>query len=325
MKNNKLGGTLGAFALFACTAMPAAYAAWPDDKPIEIVVGFAAGGETDVLARAVAMHLQRHIGGKSNVVVVNRPGASGEIANAFVQRAAPDGYTIGVVNTPPMVFVPLYKKTQYDPADFALIGRVVSDPTLLVVRADSPYQTLQQIVQASKDKPESVSAGQNGIGTNGNVAMNMWQRAAAFKFNDVPFSGTGPSKVALMGGHVDMMFASYTAVPAPQKESVPMRIVAQFMETRARGLEDVPTAKEQGFDVSVPSDRGFAVHKKVPIDIQNRLRVALTETLKDPAFLKTAENFEAVLSYLPGDQWQTELDASTAAWRDLAREVKDTQ
>ena len=309
----------------ACAIVPQAHAAWPDDKPIELIVGFAAGGETDVMARALAPYLQKHLGGKATVAVINRPGASGEIANAYVQRAAPDGYTLGVVNTPPMAFVPLYKKTQYDPAKFALIGRVVSDPTLLVVRADSPYQDLKQIAAALKEKPASVSVGQNGVGSNGNVAMNLWQREAGFRFNDVPFSGTGPSKTALLGKHIDMMFASMTAVPDPEKEAVPLRIVAQFMEDRAKGLPNVPTAKEQGFDVAVPSDRGLAVQSDVPADIQQRLRAALEAAMTDPAFLKTAQAFESVLSYLPGDAWQKSLDDSRPGWQALASEVKDSE
>ncbi len=313
-------------ALALCCVLPlapAAQAAWPDDRPIELVVGFAAGGETDVMARVLAPHLQRHLGGKANITVINRPGASGEIANAYVQRASADGYTIGVVNTPPMAFVPLYKKTQYDPAKFALVGRVVSDPTLLVVRADSPYQDLKQIVQALKDKPGSLSASQNGVGSNGHVAMHLWQREAGFRFNDVPFSGTGQSRTALLGGHLDMMFASLTAVPHPDKEAVPLRIVAQFVAERAGGLPDVPTAGEQGYPVSVPSDRGLAVHADVPAAVRERLNAALEATMKDPAFRESARAFSAVLAYLPGPAWQAELDASRAGWQALADDIKE--
>ena len=322
--NSSHARRLAALAL-ACAIVPQAQAAWPDDKPIELIVGFSAGGETDVMARALAPYLQKHLGGKATIAVVNRPGASGEIANAYVQRAATDGYTLGVVNTPPMAFVPLYKKTQYDPADFALIGRVVSDPTLLVVRADSPYKDLKQIVAALKEKPGSISVGQNGVGSNGNVAMNLWQREAGFRFNDVPFSGTGPSKTALLGQHIDMMFASMTAVPNPEKEAVPLRIVAQFMDERAEGVADVPTAKEQGFDVAVPSDRGLAVHKDVPADIQTRLRQALEAAMQDPEFLKTAQAFAPVLAYLPGDAWQKSLDDSLPGWKELAKDVKESE
>lgn len=298
-----------------------AHAAWPDDKPIEIVVGFAAGGETDIMARGVAPFLQKHLGGKANLIVVNKVGASGEIANAYLQRAAPDGYTIGVVNVPPLQFVPLTKKAQYDPKELVLIGRAVSDPTFLVTRASSPYTSLLQIVAALKEKPNSLSFGYNGIGTNGHLAMLQLQLATGIQLNDIPFNGSSQSKNALLGGHTDFMFTSLTAVPSPEKEAVPLRIVTQFMETRAPALKDIPTAKEQGINDVMPSDRGFAAPKAVPAAIQARLQQALAATLQDPEFLKTATSYASVISFLPGAQWQKSLDANLPALELLAKKM----
>src|SRR5690606_27549949 len=147
------------------------------------------------------------------------------------------------------------QSTPYDPNQFALVGRVVSDPTLLVARDDSPYKSLKELVVAVKAKPESVSIGQNGLGSNGGVALNMLMLESGASFNEVPFAGTGQSTVALMGAHVDMIFTSHTAVPHPAGEQTKLRILAQFVEARAPMLQDVPTAKEEGFDVVVPSDR----------------------------------------------------------------------
>jgi tripartite-type tricarboxylate transporter receptor subunit TctC len=311
-------------ATTACLALAvaaSANAAWPDDKPIEIIVGFAAGGETDIMARGLAPFLQKQLGGKANLIVVNKVGASGEIANAYVQRAAPDGYTIGVVNVPPLLFVPLTKKAQYDPKELSLIARVVSDPTFLVTRAGSPYTTLLDVVAALKEKPNSLSFGYNGVGTNGHLAMLQLQLATGVQLNDIPFNGSSQSKNALLGGHTDFMFTSLTAVPAPEKEAVPLRIITQFMETRAPALKDVPTAKEQGINDVMPSDRGFAAPKAVPAAIQARLQQALAAALKDPEFLKTATSYASVISYLPGAQWQKSLDASLPALEALAKKM----
>ena len=205
-------GLLASAALFA---LPAAQAAWPDDKPIEIVVGFAAGGETDIMARGLAPFIAKHLGGKANLIVVNKVGASGEIGNAYVQRAAADGYTIGVVNVPPLMFVPLTRKAQYDPKELSLISRVVSDPTLLVTRANSPYTSLKQVVAALKEKPRSLSFGYNGIGANGHLAMLQLQLETGVQLNDIPFNGSSQSKNALLGGHTDFMFTSLTVMPSP--------------------------------------------------------------------------------------------------------------
>lgn len=315
-------------ALAACIALTGtvacapAWAAWPDDKPIELVVGFAAGGETDVLARTLAPFMQKHLSGQANIVVVNKPGASGAIANSYVQRAPKDGYTVAMVNTPPMNFMPLVQSTPYDPAQFALIGRVVSDPTLLVARDDSPYASLKDLVAAVKAKPESVSIGQNGLGSNGGVALNVLMLESGATFTEVPFAGTGQSKIALMGGHVDMIFASHTAVPNPGAEKTKLRIVAQFMDARAPMLPDVPTAKEQGFDVVVPSDRGLAVDKGVPAEMRERLQAALEAALKDPGFLDAAKSFSAILAYKPGAAWQADIDAAQAPLTRLAEQLK---
>lgn len=296
----------------------AAHAAWPDDKPIEIVVGFAAGGETDIMARGLAPFIQKHLGGKANLVVINKVGASGEIANAHLQRAAPDGYTLGVVNVPPLVFVPLTKKAQYDPKELALVARVVSEPTFLVTRASSPYTSLKQVVEALRAKPDSLSFGYNGVGTNGHLAMLQLQLATDVRLNDIPFNGSSQSKNALLGGHTDFMFTSLTAVPAPEKEAVPLRIVSQFMEKRAPALQQVPTAREEGIDVVMPSDRGFAVARQVPEAIRARLESAIALALRDPEFLKTATSYASVISYLPGAEWQRALDANHEALKALA-------
>ena len=306
---------------FGTLAGTTAHAAWPDDKPIEIIVGFAAGGETDIMARGLAPFIQKHLGGKANLVVINKVGASGEISNAYVQRAAPDGYTIGVVNVPPLVFVPLTKKAQYDPKELSLLARVVSDPTFLVTRANSPYKNIKEVVDALKAKPNSLSFGYNGVGTNGHLAMLQLQLATGVKLNDIPFNGSSQSKNALLGGHTDFMFTSLTAVPTPEKEAVPLRIVTQFRETRAPAIKDVPTAKEQGIAVVMPSDRGFAAPKAVPAAIQTRLQEAIAAALKDPEFLKTATSYASVISYLPGAEWQKQLDANMPAMEALAAKM----
>lgn len=299
-----------------------AHAAWPDDKPIELVVGFAAGGETDIMARGLAPFLSKHLGHRGSIVVVNKAGASGEIANAYVQRAKPDGYTIGVVNVPPLNFVPLTRKTQYDPKNFSLVARVVSDPTFLVTQADSPFKTLKQVVAALKDKPGSLSFGYNGVGTNGHLAMLQLQNSTGVQLNDVPFNGSGQSKTALLGGHTQFMFTSLTAVPTPESETVPLRIVSQFMESRAPALKNIPTAREECIDVVMPSDRGFAVVKGVPEEIRLRLEKAIEAALKDPDFLKTASSYASVIAFQPGAQWQKSLDANQATLEALARKAE---
>jgi tripartite-type tricarboxylate transporter receptor subunit TctC len=148
-----------------------AFAAWPNDRPIEIIVGFAPGGPSDVLARAIAPRLAKELGSNVSVVIVNRPGAGGEIGVASLSRSEGDGYSIGVVNMPGYFVLPLYRKTAYDLKDLSLVARVVSDPQIMVVRKDSKWTDLRLIMEALKAETESLTAGNNGIGTSGHLAV----------------------------------------------------------------------------------------------------------------------------------------------------------
>src|SRR5579871_2133436 len=154
----------------------AAGAEWPHDRPIELIVGFAAGGGQDVMARSLAPYLERHLGAR--LIVVNRPGASGEIAYTALARAAADGYTLGIVSTPGVIALPLQRKTQYDPAAILPVARIVDDATSLVVSSTGPFDSLQGFLDAARRRPGEISAGFNGTGTNGDFGAMLVERAA---------------------------------------------------------------------------------------------------------------------------------------------------
>jgi tripartite-type tricarboxylate transporter receptor subunit TctC len=305
---------LCALALMSTNAM----AEWPDDRPIQVYVGFAAGGGTDIMARTMAPFIQKYLGGKAALVVLNKPGAASEISNTTIARGAPDGYTLGVVNLPAMAFVPLYKKTQYDPQKLQLVARVLSDPTILVAKKDSPYNSLGDVVAALKKKPSSLSFGHNGVGTNGHLALLQLQNVAAVKMNDIPFNGTSQSKTALLGGYIDFAAVTTGELPDPGKEAVPLKIIAQMSDSRAKSLPDVPTAKEQGFDDVMPAERGFAAPPGVPAAILQKLDAAIKATLADPEYLQKAGNDAPVLAYLPGEAWAREIASRQQTLRQLA-------
>lgn len=308
---------LGA-SLIAALAQPAV-AAWPDDKPIEIVVGFAAGGGTDLMARKLAPYIQRRLGGKAQFIVNNKPGAAGEIANAHLARAQPDGYTIGIVNVPGFLFLPMTKKTQYAPEDVRLVARVVDDPTVLVVKADSRFTGLPAVVEALKAKPSSISFGHNGTGTNGDLALQLLTNATNAQPNEIPFKGTAAQKTDLLGGHVDVAVVSAGEVPELHGgKTGQMKVLAQFSPKRSAALPNVPTAHEIGIPVVMSSERGFAVPKGVPDDIVRKLEAAIAEAVRDPEFAASAPGDAPVLAYLPGAQWKESLAQNVKALRALA-------
>jgi tripartite-type tricarboxylate transporter receptor subunit TctC len=317
MKCSTVIGKLAGACLIAAIT-PAAHAAWPDDQPIEVVVGFAPGGGTDLMARSLAPFIQKRLGGKARVVVMNKPGASGEIANAYVARSKADGYTLGIVNVPGFVFLPLSKKTQYHVEDFTLLARIVNDPTVLVAKRDAKYATLGQAVDALKKDPKSLSFGYNGVGTNGHLALIQLQNIAKVEANDVPFKGTAESKTALMGGHVDYAFVSAAEMPELRSATGSLTAVAQFGEQRSKALPNVPTAVEAGYKMTMTSERGFAAPKGLSADIAARLQKAIAESVVDPEFIKIASNDAPVLSYMSGADWQASLAKQRPALQAIA-------
>lgn len=309
--------------LSMAAAQGTAHAAWPDDHPIEIVVGFAAGGTTDIMARALAPYIQKHLGGKSQLVIVNRPGASGELAVSHMQRSKPDGYTIAVVNLPGYFFLPMYRKTAYDPDQVQLLARIVSDPTVLIARKDKGPHDLKQMLQKLAAQPGSLSAGHNGIGTNGHLAMLSLQDSANVRFNAIPFKGTAEQKVNLGGGHIDLAFVSASEVQNPESESVPLQLLAQFVPKRLPSLSQVPTTFENGLSVEMTAERGFALPKGVPQDIVARLQESVKAALADPAYLNAAKVDAPFLAYLPGDEWEKRIAEERKRYAKQASELAE--
>ena len=298
-----------------------AYAAWPSDAPIEVIVGFAPGGTTDVMVRVIAPYIARQLGDNASLVIVNRPGASGEIGVSQVKRAKPDGYTLGIVNLPGYFFVPMYRKASYSTSDLTLVARVVSDPTVMVARKDSKLTDLKQVVAQLKSSPSSLSAGHNGIGTNGHLAMARLEKAAEIKLNAIPYNGSAQQKTALAGNQLDIAFLAASEVPDPDNEATPMRLLAQFTKTKVARLSTIPTTYDLGFPVEMTAERGFAAPRGVAPQVLARLQKAIEAAMKDPEYIKAARNDAPFLSYLGGAEWDRQLDQDRKTYEEIARTV----
>lgn len=298
--------TLSAAVSLSLSVCAPALAAWPDDQSIELVVGFAPGGGTDLMARAMAPYLEKKLGGRARVVVVNKPGASGEISTTYLMRAKPDGYTVGFINVPGFVFTPMYKKAAYQVEDLRIIARVVDDPSVLMARKDVKNGTIQAIVETLKKDPGSLSFATSGRGTSGHLSLLKIQQATGVKGTDIAYKGAGEFRSALLGGHVDYAFASVGEFLAANNESV--RAIAVLSNKRFDALGPVPTFKELGLDVLISSERGIAGPKALPDDIALRIQQAVKETIEDPVFVASVKNDASVLSYMPGAQWTKSLD-----------------
>ncbi|HLT99464.1 MAG TPA: tripartite tricarboxylate transporter substrate binding protein [Burkholderiaceae bacterium] len=319
MKIIKKLGKLAVFTM-ALGLTSTANAAWPDDRVIEVYVGYAAGGTTDMMARTIAPFIAKHLGGNASLAVINKPGASGELAVSHVQSARPDGYTVGIVNLPGYFFLPMYRKAQYDPEKVQLLGRVVSDPTVMVTRQENTHlETLAKVTETLKKAPESVSAGHNGLGTNGHLAMMQYEKAADINFNAIPYKGTAEQRLALAGGHLEIGFVAASEVQNIENEARPMKLIAQFTRERIDSLPDLPTTFESGVNVEMTAERGFAMPKGAPADVVERLQKAIQAAIADPEYIKAARADAPFLAFLAGDEWEKRIADEREIYAELAK------
>ncbi|OWT72757.1 MULTISPECIES: tripartite tricarboxylate transporter substrate binding protein [unclassified Achromobacter] len=218
---------------------------WPK-SPIKLVVPFPPGGGTDTVSRLVAEKLT--VLDKWQVIVDNRPGAAGNIGLDQVSKARPDGYTLAMAQTSNMAINPaLYASMPFDPLkDLTPIVEVCAQPVVLVVRNESPFKTLADLVQAAKREPGKYTVAQAGLGTVGHLAGEMLVRAAGIQMMQVPYKGAGPAMTDLLGGQVDTYFGSAASV-MPQLQARKIRGLAVTSAHRLPGLPDLPTVAEQGY------------------------------------------------------------------------------
>jgi tripartite-type tricarboxylate transporter receptor subunit TctC len=281
---------LAAVGALALGAAPA-WAAWPE-KPIELVVGFAAGGGTDITARTLAVHLSKHL----------------------VAKAAPDGYTIGMTNMPGLVTLPIERKTQFKGSDFAYIANLVRDPSAFSVLGSSKYQTLADLIADAKARPGELSYGSTGVGTDDHLAMVLFERLTGTRLNHVPYNGAGPLRTAVLGGHVVIGGMNLGEV-MPFRDKV--RVLAQASAGRSQLGKDVPSFTEQGVNLVFNSERGIVAPAATPADVQRRLAEALRAIAADPEFQKQMAAQFTEMDYVEGPAWKARLDKATADFVEL--------
>src|SRR3954470_11542610 len=309
--------------ILAIAAGGPVWAAWPDDKPIEVVIGFAPGGGTDVMARKLLPFVEKRLDGKAKFVVLNKPGAGGEIAFTSIARAASDAYTMGVVNVPGYNFLPMTRKTQYSLDEIRLVARVVEDPGVIVVAADSKFAGLADVLAALRSKPGSVTFGHNGAGTNGHLAIRLFAAAAKVQPNEISYRGTAAQRTDLLGGHLQVGMVSLSEIPELHGTNKgPLRAIAMMSKQRSPSLPGVPTAEEAGVAIVSTAERGFAVPKGVPDDVVRKLEAAIADSVRDPDYIKSSPGDEPVLAFMPGAEWQKRLDDMSQVLPPLADEVK---
>ena len=296
----------------------AALADWPADRPIEMIVAFAPGGGTDIMLRVLAPFLEADLG--ATIAVMNKPGASGEIAYSGLSQADADGYTISSLNTPGFLTMQLQRELKYDPAALCPIARIVEDPGTFVVQAGSDIKTLEDLVAKAKEAPGAVSVATTGVGTDEHMALLQLEKAAGIDLTAVPFEGANEAKTALLGGHVQVIGLNVGEAMSSDPSS--FHVLAQFAEKRSTLAPDLPTATEQGFDVIMSSERGLAARCDVPEEIRAQLSESVEKALANPEFLEAAKQQDLPLSYLSGADWTAEMPVRLARFEEIFKLVE---
>ncbi|MEO3472470.1 tripartite tricarboxylate transporter substrate binding protein [Roseomonas sp. CAU 1739] len=277
-------------------AMPA-LAARAQDRPVQIYVGFAAGGNIDLAARMAAPFLERHLGGGTQIIVVNKPGAGGMLMLNEVAAAAPDGRHVALVSFPAMVTA-LYDNTpRYRVESFAYAGLLTDEPYTVFVGTDTPYRSLRDLVEAARAAPETITIAGAGVGGAPHLAMMAIERAAGVKFTWVPTQGAGQAMQLVQGGHVAGSISTVSLTVRAHIQGT-LRVVAIMERERWDKAPDLPTGVEQGVDVAAGSARGFAVPAATPPAITQRWEEAIRRTANDPDFRALAERDYVIVRHM---------------------------
>lgn len=306
-----IAATLGLAAL----AGGQAQAAFPE-RPITLVVGFPPGGGGDLYGRLIATAMGKTLG--QTVIVENRPGAGGNIAAGLVAKAAPDGYTILLAMSGNLAVSPALKPQSLPykvPDDFAPIGLILEASHGLFVATPSRFKTAREVIDAAKQRELTFAS--TGTGGAAHIGMETIKELGHLKLLHVPYKGSGPAITDMLGGQIDMFFA--TASPlVPQVQQGQLRVLALTGRQRSPILPEVPTFKELGIDMTMTQWYGLAAPAGTPPAVVKTLSEHLSRALADPAVQNTIRKDAAMERDLPMDQFKQYIVEDIANYRKAA-------
>jgi len=310
-------------AAAAILAMPLAFAQgdYPN-HPVTMIVPFPPGGVADITGRPAAEAMGRFL--KQPVVVENKAGAGGGVGMAYVAKAKPDGYTVllalSSISVIPEADKILGRDPMYGFEQLVPVARFTADPTVLAVRADGPYKSVKELLEAAAKAPKTIPYGSSGNYGTMHVPMEMLSQSAGVKLLHVPFTGAGPAIVALLGGQVEALSTGPSTVIQHAKAGK-VRILATWGDARHPALPDVPTLKELGYDAQYSQWTGLFVPAGTPEAVIAKLREAAKFAADDPVFRNALAKVETPIQYLDQPQFRTFWTSDVGKMSDVVKKI----
>lgn len=295
-------------------------------QPIQLVIPYAPGGGTDVIARPVSVEMAERL--KQNVFMDHKPGAGGNIGAQFVAKSGPGGYSLLMANNSHVINPFVYKSTGYDMAkDFAPISIVAKAPMIVVVHKSVPINTIQELVAYARQNPGKLNLGSAGTGTPGHLAPLLFNKQAGLQMVHVPYKGSGPAVIAQLGRQFDVQFAT-PAVVAPHIKSGDLRALAVTSRTRFPAFPDVPTIAESGIPEVADYDQaiwwGLLARAGTDPKVLDQLHAAVTAAVKSPAVSNLLSGQGMVPTTTTRAEFAATIQGDLQKWEVIVRENKIT-
>jgi tripartite-type tricarboxylate transporter receptor subunit TctC len=304
-------------------ASPPTRAEYPE-KAITLVVPFPPGGVADTVARPLAEAMSKEL--KQPVVIDNKSGAGGAVGIGHAARATGDGYTLllslSSISILPEADKILERKPLFQLDQFKPIARITADPTVLVVRADSPWRTLEEFIADVRRKPAAYNYGSSGNYGTMHVPMEMLKSAASFRMTHIPYAGAGPAVIALLGGHVDAISSGPASV-VQHIRAGRLRALAHWGDAPLATLPGVPSLKERGYNVQFAQWSALFAPAATPDPVIEKLRATLRKLSSDPTLQQTILNAGSPIEYMDAPQfaayWKTDAQVMTDAVKRIGK------
>jgi tripartite-type tricarboxylate transporter receptor subunit TctC len=308
-------------AAAGCAFAPAAAAQSYPSKPIRMVVPFAPGGGTDVIARYVATGMTESLG--RQVVVDNRAGANGIVGTDIVAHSAPDGYTLLFVSSPHSVNPSLYPKLPYDTLrDFAPVSMVALSPYVLVVNPKLPARNVKELIALAKAQPDEITYGSGGSGSSAQLAAELFNQMAGVKLREIPYKGAGPALLATLAGECSVVFGNALTVK-PHIESGRVRALGIASEKRSPSAPDIPTIAESGVPgYHADAVLGALVPARTPRAIVERLNAEIHRTMRKAEAVEAMRKVGVEIALSTPEEFGRTIESEMRRWGKVVKTLK---